>query len=535
MNKLKDIYTKFEKIVSGVKFAVIIILLFAVTLTYGTFMESYHGTDYANRLVYKSWWFILLEICMFLSIFMATVVRLPPKKRLYGFYTIHAGLIILFIGSFFTYINGVDGSLQLLPNTPSRTIFINEDLLRINFPKKSYKLALPYTHKSIRINSSIDDLEIVEFLPFAEESIEWKSLKGHNSDQHSSQYLLFNQNFSQDFLLSLSPKSEFKSMETMGLLNVHYMPSLLKECFIKDSKSGFVIWNLLTGRCFTPEEKNYPVDKTEKNTRFVLVPFEGGYLKFFPDFSPVAVNNDLTKNPNTPFRVLSKHIFQEKPNLFLFGEDISFYQKRKKKWVSKNVKDQIAKLPWMGFSLRLLRHEKDLIPTKVPKAVTPIQDNGQVVKGNIKAVKVRFHKKEYWVRNDAPLQLTTTDGKESLKIQIGLKERKLPYQITLERFKMNTNPGTKDPASYESFVQLLDGRNPNGISKHHVFMNNPLKYDDFTFYQSSYFPVSKDQYASVFSVNYDPGRFFKYLGSLLIVLGSIWHYIINRKKRKVTP
>ena len=99
---------------------------------------------------------------------------------------------------------------------------------------------------------------------------------------------------------------------------------------------------------------------------------------------------------------------------------------------------------------------------------------------------------------------------------------------------MNTNPGTNDPASYESFIHLLDGRTNSGLEKHHVFMNNPLKYDDFTFYQSSYFQVGPNQYASVLSVNYDPGRFFKYLGSLLIVLGSIWHYILNRKKRKVS-
>ena len=105
MNKIKHLYQVFETTVSNVKFAVIIISLFTLALVYGTFMESYHGADFAGRLVYKSWWFILIEVAMFISIFMATVVRLPAKKRLYGFYTIHAGLITLFIGSFFTYIN----------------------------------------------------------------------------------------------------------------------------------------------------------------------------------------------------------------------------------------------------------------------------------------------------------------------------------------------------------------------------------------------------------------------------------------------
>jgi hypothetical protein len=64
-------------------------------------------------------------------------------------------------------------------------------------------------------------------------------------------------------------------------------------------------------------------------------------------------------------------------------------------------------------------------------------------------------------------------------------------------------------------------------------MNNPLKYDEFTFYQSSYFPLGPDLYGSALSVNYDPGRALKYLGSLFIVLGSIWHFYIRRKKLKV--
>ncbi len=97
---------------------------------------------------------------------------------------------------------------------------------------------------------------------------------------------------------------------------------------------------------------------------------------------------------------------------------------------------------------------------------------------------------------------------------------------------MDKNPGTNDPASYESFVALLDGRTTNGASDHHVYMNNPLKYDDFTFYQSSYFQVGPNQYGSAFSVNYDPGRPLKYLGSFLLVFGSAWHFYIRRRKKR---
>lgn len=544
MNNIIDLYKKTERLLSDVKFAVVIISLFTISLIYGTFMESYHGTDYANRLVYKSWWFMGIQLGMFLSIFMATVVRLPVKKRLYGFYVIHAGLIILFIGSFFTYINGIDGQLQLLPNTPSSTVFINDDILRVEFKnlKRTFQMSLPYSYGKQSLNTPINPdvdkiIRVKSFIPFAERDIQWVGDENHHSSQHSSQYMLFNENFSQDVTLSLSPRSDYKSSERMGLLNVHYMPEFLKSCFSNVGSSGFIIWNLITSQCYTPEDKGYPIGKTDKGARFVAFTHGQTLLKFFPDFAPVAVNDDLTKNENSPFRVLSADLFKDKPNLFLFGKSVAYFKKRKKQWKVEDLSnDNIVALPWMNFKIRLLRHSNDTFPIQIPKAVTPVQDNGKIIKGNIKAVEVEVGGKSYWVRNDGPLELS--NSKLNVRLQILPKEIKLPYQITLERFKMNKNPGTNDPASYESFVQLLDGRGATGIEKHHVYMNHPLKYDDFTFYQSSYFPVGRnedgsEQFGSAFSVNYDPGRFFKYLGSLFIVLGSIWHYIINRKKKKV--
>ena len=531
MNKIKNLYSQIEKTLSSVKFAVVIILLFALSLTVGTFVESYHGTDYANRLVYKSWWFITIEVFMFLSIYMATVVRLPFKKRLYGFYTVHAGLMILFIGSFFTYINGVDGSLQLLPNTPARSIYVEEDILKISYPKENrvIKFSLPYTFAETDISERFKEIQVVKFLPFAQTEIEWLPKKSKATGESSTHYLLFNPNFTQEVTMSLSSESDFKSSERMGLLNLHYMPTHLAPCFEKNSESGYIVWNVISGECFSPEEKRFEMGQTQKKTNFVLIPFEDRILKFFPDFSPVAIKDDLTKDTNTPYRILSKKVFQDKPNLFLFGPQVSYYSKFKKRWLVKDLKQGIVTLPWMNFKLKLKRHEDNLVAAMIPKYTKPIQDNGKMIKGEMKAVKIKIFDQEYWVRSDAPLQLT--NGESQMQIELTQKERKLPYQITLERFKMNTNPGTNDPASYESFVQLLDGRTKKGVENHHVYMNHPLKYDDFTFYQSSYFPIGENQYGSVFSVNYDPGRFLKYLGSLLIVLGSIWHYLINRRKK----
>jgi hypothetical protein len=142
MDTIIHYYRKIEQFFGNLKFAVVIITLFAIFLGYGTFMESYHGTEYANRLVYKSIIFMGIQFCMFLSIFFATMIRLPPRKHLYGFYVIHAGLIILFLGSFITYQSGIDGSLTLAPNQASRQIQLSEDEFKIQFPAKGKEVTI---------------------------------------------------------------------------------------------------------------------------------------------------------------------------------------------------------------------------------------------------------------------------------------------------------------------------------------------------------------------------------------------------------
>ena len=100
------------------------------------------------------------------------------------------------------------------------------------------------------------------------------------------------------------------------------MPEVLHNCFTKPSKSGFLIWNTITNDCYTPEDKNIPIIKTSKGNKFIAFKNAEEVLKFFPNFSPLPVNDDLTKNIDSEYRVFSKEIFEKKPNLFLFGKKI---------------------------------------------------------------------------------------------------------------------------------------------------------------------------------------------------------------------
>jgi hypothetical protein len=528
MDTIISYYRKLELFFGNLKFAVVIITIFAICLGYGTFMESYHGTEYANRLVYKSFFFMAIQFCMFLSIFFATLIRLPPRKHLYGFYVIHAGLIILFLGSFITYQSGIDGTLTLAPNQPERQVQLSDDEFKIQFPSKGKEVSidLPFSAGERDLKVEYEGIKLKTFLPFAKNELTWIPVKIQNETQATSRYRIFNDNFGEFITLSLHPKSDFNNTLQMGPLNVHYMPPKLSACFLTNTPDGIIIWNGDTSECVSPFPADIKKSKHSSGKLLAQVDFFGKNILFMPEMSPLPLDEKLELNENSPFRVFSKKLFEKNPHLFLFGKHVVYFNKATSLWEGNPIEvNNEVSLPWMGFKVRLLEHRSDSYATMVPTYVKPIQDNSQIIEGNLKALEVEIEGQTFWVTSAEPIAYTKDN--ERIRFEIGKKMLTLPYELVLDQFKMDTDPGTATPASFESFVTLFRGN--KGSSKHHLFMNNPLKHEDFTFYQASYFQTQAGPYGSVLSVNFDPGRPWKYLGSLLLVLGSIWHYFLRRK------
>ena len=501
----------------------------------GTFFESYYGTEFANRTIYKTFPFMLLQVLMGLSILYATYLRLPPKKRLYGFYTIHSGLILIVGGSFITHFSGIDGNITLPPLTPKRDIVLNSDQIKITNlnTKEIITYDLPDTAFETNLDSTKDNITIVKFLPYSEKKLSWKTENTpHLSESFktSTEYFLSNGNVSQDFVLSLHPKAfDFKSNLQLGPLNIHYLPAPLASCFGSNKNSKVILWNSELQNCFYPEDRNIQIKTTDSGKRFFILKEGKTIFTFFPDLSPFPLDSNFNTITDAKYRVFSKEIFEKSPNLFLFGTKAAYFDKDSNKWFSYPIsKNKPLDLPWMGFELSLLNHFVEKVPTYIPHYTIPINKGGKFIKGGTRAALISFNNHEYWIRDDQSITLTYRD--EKYKFELEKKSIRLPYELSLTRFKMDKDPGTNNPASYESFIQLFTSKGPQD---HHIYMNNPLKYDGLTFYQASYFEVAQDTYGSVLSVNIDPGRPIKYLGSLLLVFGSIWHFALRRKKLKI--
>ena len=112
------------------------------------------------------------------------------------------------------------------------------------------------------------------------------------------------------------------------------------------------------------------------------------------------------------------------------------------------------------------------------------------------------------------------------------EKKDLGFQLRLKDFKVIRYPSSFKASSYESEVQVNASEDVKLIS-----MNHPLKFSGYTIYQSG-FEEDKEgaPVASVFAINKDPGRFIKYFGSLLIVIGSFVLFLrrnLRSRKRRL--
>jgi len=497
----------------------------------GTFVESYNGTEFANRLIYKSWPFFLVQGCMLLSIIYATFLRLPYLKRLSGFYMIHAGLIILGMGSVITYYAGLDGTITLTPNHPVRTIDLPKQIIKISYidKKEVIEYSLPYNAYSTDINQTYNNIKLKKYYPFSENKLIWTDIPTDFEviNSSSTQYLLYNKNIDQEFTLSLNKlATQFESSLRMGLLSIHYLPDEISNCITLNNKSKYIFWNIENNQCFTPESRKIDLQETTENKKFLVLKNNSKVLLFFPEFGPYPLDKDFNLIQNSSIRVLNIAPFEKDNHLFLFGKKMAYFKENKWSAYPLSIKSD-AVLPWMNFKLKILKHSTTSYPELLPKYIVPTQEDGKLIKGQQQAIEIQIKEKTYWITNNNPLSVLINN--EKVKIELTNKKIQLPFELSLSNFKMKQNPGTGTPASFESFVRLFDD---SGSSKHHIFMNNPLKYDHYTFYQASYFKTRDGSYGSALSVNVDQGRVLKYLGCIFLVFGAMFHYYLKVQQKK---
>ncbi|GIL17818.1 MAG: hypothetical protein BroJett040_15690 [Oligoflexia bacterium] len=172
--------------------------------------------------------------------------------------------------------------------------------------------------------------------------------------------------------------------------------------------------------------------------------------------------------------------------------------------------------PWMGLELKLISY--------LPKAIEKWNfiPQSKPTQTTTEAIEISFKGQKDWVMLNDVLKLFGENV--AYFLSYGNRRIDVGFDVKLKKFEIGRYQGTMRAASYSSLVEVP------GEGEKLISMNEPLKYKDLTFYQASFQQDDRGEpIASVLSVNHDPGRFLKYLGSFLISLGIVWLYVNKRR------
>jgi hypothetical protein len=136
-------------------FATVVILASAAVLAWSTFwIEGRYGTKIVQFYVYQSSWFAGLICLLAINVIAASIVKWPWRRHQAGFLVVHAGIIVLILGCWFSRHDGIDANVSVFEGQTTYCATENRQQL------------------SLTINEKGSEVETVDF-PIAPGPLNW--------------------------------------------------------------------------------------------------------------------------------------------------------------------------------------------------------------------------------------------------------------------------------------------------------------------------------------------------------------------------
>lgn len=472
----------------SLKFAVVVMIGLTFAMIIATVIESMYDTPSAQYWVYQTKVFYLLLALLGWLIFAVAMSRLPWQKRHLPFLSAHLGILLLLYGSWLTFQFGIDGSMEVGEGATESTVELNEPLLLISDADKVKTVPVPWMPPNATFHPILVPeygLKVETFISRAESKVEF------------------------------IPSTDKVDLAAPALrIKVKGGPSA--PPFMRMGSDAW-IWG---------GDKNW--------MRQQIGP---AVLGVAPGADPVPF---FGKGPELNFRL---NAAKSQLELSIQNADGS---KKEVLLPFKDPKELIGKVIQTGWKFEATATILDWIPRAVSDvryAPARIQygtgvPNSAILLRTMDSGGTPGSKVWLGLGERATLDLPVVNGK-SKRVSVGYFPRRivLPFGVKLDEFKIERYQGTMNPSEFSSVVSVNDSKNPDTAPKDLLIsMNEPMKHGGYTFYQASYVDAQPRPTISVFSVNQDPGRWMKYIGSIFLVGGTIWLFAMKyvKKKREVS-
>lgn len=568
----------FWQALGSLKLAVVLLVVLAAVLAWASTLEARQGREVAGWYVYSSSWFLGLLGLLGLNIFSAAAVRYPWKRHQVGFVVTHAGLLVLLVGAWQSFVGGVEGRVSLVEGeaTDQVTVPLVSQITAVwvgqphEAPYRFSFSAGPRDWPAGRVVDcgTVDGVHarLLAHYRYARPVEEWIAdasqqgvpvinfkVTGKDGGLVAEQWLA-DQQYG-DALLVGPIRLQLERAPSQQALNEFLRPD--EQPSGEQGRLTMYLADVVKS-----------VDVAEVIGQTIPLTDQVGVqiVEYVPhaqsdNMGVFTSKGDLPKNPMLELRVQvagepqprRQIAFAKDPLLNLDG----VYQKPcpvrfryshpaikrptaiellqtsdGKLWGRTCIGGKYTSLGEVsaatrvmlpgGFQVEFPRH----LPharrkvTFVPLELAQAQGKEKPEPATLVELTVAGTSQAIWLQRNSPgysrAAIHTSAG--TLSLNYGFGQHPLGAALELIQFQQLKNPGDQGNAGFSSAVRVADLERKSN-EQHVISMNRPLKVGKFTLYQSSFDEAGHGKKISSFTASYDPGRGLKYAGSLMIALG----------------
>ena len=104
---------KIISFISSMFFTVLLLMMFAISIAYATFIENDYGTDTAQALIYQAWWFELLLLVGVINLIGSVIRYKLVSRKKWAILMFHLAFVLIIIGAGVTRYFGFEGSMHI--------------------------------------------------------------------------------------------------------------------------------------------------------------------------------------------------------------------------------------------------------------------------------------------------------------------------------------------------------------------------------------------------------------------------------------
>ncbi len=536
---------------SSLKLSASIMAIIAFAAARATFIESSYGREASYDLVYGAHWFEGLLVLLTFSLILLFLKRWPYKPQQYGFAMIHIAMVVILLGAGATRYLGYEGTMHIREGQSVDYIYSNRTYLQAtigeqtgSFPVRLWKSGENKIWGKVTLDGKTYKLGAVEYWPHFGEA--------YQEGPDGIPVIQYGESINGD----IQPRTLAEGDDTtLSGVEARFLTGPFQGS-MSDSPLGDLRLHLESGSC------SFPVAMPTGEVHTC-----GGYsfeiTEFQADFKVGGTSSATGPlvNPMIRVKITDPQGVEGERILFAFHPDFSMghsggpaafenldmlYQVNGGLEFTRGGETGIqgrASFPLLVMDMN--SQEQEDIPAGT---VFPLRDSSlygsdemdfsfAVVKVMTSAVLAPVTVDNAEMPPAAKVVIRDQDGNQAsaictieepgipvnvggvaVKLALGSVIRKVPYQVHLDDFVLQTYPGSNNPATYESYVSLTDPGEGIKDRKVHIFMNHPMVHRGSKHFQSSY---DQDRMGTVLSVNHDPGKLPTYFGYGLISLGFI--------------